>query len=168
MKPLRQGEMDVLCGLYAVANALRVCSGGALTANHLRVLFKAMVRDMGPEMARVLCSGSTDDDVARYLRVATALAKRKYGLSFRFRYRCFGRYETLHESVEKHLAQARQAVILSADRHLTVAVGVTANLWQLVDSDGYKYLHAVEGPITRQKPLLRAMPELEVFWVEGE
>lgn len=168
MKPLRQGEMDSLCGLYAVVNALRICSGGKLSQTNAQAVFKHMVRKLGPDLANIACSGSTDDDVKRYLRVALLFLEERYGMSLSFRYRRFASYPRLEAAMAEHLAEPERAVVVSADRHLTVVSAVHGTLWELRDSWGYKYLHCREGKVSRQKPLLRAMPELEVFFISPQ
>jgi len=165
MKPLRQGEMDSLCGLYAVVNALRLCSGGKLSQTHAQAVFRHMVKAVAPSLARLACSGSTDDDVKRYLRVALLFLEERYGIGLKFRYRTCASYERLKAVVEEHLAEPDRAVVVSADRHLTVISAVHGDVWELQDSWGYKYLHCIKGKVSRQKPMLRTMPELEVFLI---
>lgn len=163
MKPLRQGELDSLCGLYAVVNALRLCSATKLNGAALQAVFRNMLREMSDDLPRLSCSGSTDDDVKRYLRVAFHMLREKYSVDLTFRYREFSSYAKLEIAAAAHLAEPNSAMIISVDRHLTVVSAVHGCLWELHDSWGYKYLHCQDGKVTRQKPMLRALPELGVF-----
>lgn len=43
-KPLRQGEMDGLCGIYALVNAIRHLAGRRLSKEDEDNLFKELVR----------------------------------------------------------------------------------------------------------------------------
>lgn len=166
MKPLQQGDLDCLCALYAVVNAVRLCC--ALGPSQSQTIFKAIVKGVAKDLPRIASSGSTDDDVKHYLRIARQTLGDKYGLEIVYSYREFSSYKTMRSAVVNHLSKSGSAVLVSVDAHMTVATAVIGNLWEVKDSSGLKYVHCVGDGVTYKKPLLRAMPELTVFLVRGK
>lgn len=162
MKPLQQGELDSLCGMYAVVNAVRHCAGGGdFGHSRAQALFKRLLQDAGEKLPRLACSGSDEEDMERYLRVALALLWRHYKLALVFDTVTFRSMKAMREGLTGHLAKPHTAALVSVDYHMTVVMAVHGDVWELLDSYGYKYLHCAGGKIERRRPLLRAMPELE-------
>lgn len=168
MKPMQQGDLDCLCALYAVVNALRICSAGTLGPSQAQTVFKAIVKGVARELPRIASSGSTDDDVKCYLRIARRTLREKYGLEVTSCYREFPSYGKMRAAAIKHLSKPRTAVLMAVDAHMTVVTAINGNLWEVKDSSGLKYVHCVgNGGASYKKPLLCAIPELSVFLVTG-
>lgn len=165
MKPLQQGELDGLCGMYAVVNAVRHCAGSGFGHGRAQVLFKRLLEDAGDNLHRLACGGSDEDDINRYLRVALAMLWRHYKLALAFKAVSFRTHKSMGEVMAAHLAKPNTAVLIGVDQHVTVAVALDGDVWELRDSYGYKHLHCASGKVNRRKPLLRAMPELAVILV---
>lgn len=162
MKPLQQGELDDLCGMYAVINTVRACCGPSVS---LGMLFRRLVRDAGAKLPDIAAGGSDADDIERYLRVALAMLWRKYRMALMFNHVEFASLKAMKAGLVEHLAKPNTAALIGVDDHYTVVVSMDGDLWELRDSNGYKYLHCSAGKMRRKKPILHAMPERVVFMV---
>lgn len=162
MKPFQQGDLDSLCGMYAVVNAMRVCCGSHVS---LRLLFRRLVKDAAADISAILSHGSDADDMEKYLRVASGMLWRNYKLALVFKHVEFKSHKSMKVGMAEHLAKPCTAVLIGVDEHYTAVVSMEGDLWELRDSNGYKYLHCRAGKVKRKKPILRAMPEKSVFMV---
>ncbi|HEX2858586.1 MAG TPA: hypothetical protein VHP58_00015 [Alphaproteobacteria bacterium] len=168
MKPLRQGDIDSLCGLYAIINAIRTCStyAAAPSLSQARQLFGELIKHHEatfPTFARV---GMDVEQVEAALKFALKFCFEKYGLHISYRYVEFTGLKAMQAALEKHLDdQGRHAAIVAADAHSTVVTEVMGKLWRLCDSYRYEHLYCIgeQQRIQRCSGLLRARPELHTF-----
>lgn len=148
--PLRQGDLDGLCGVYAIINALRhLCP--ELSAARSQALFRMLVRSIAPRSpARAiakLSDGLTIGAVFRLTKLASAHAEQSCGCSISISLlaaRCHrGRpqrwplAQLWHELAT--VLSSRTAVILGlsgCQRHWSVAISISRRQLRLLDSDG--------------------------------
>lgn len=148
--PLRQGDLDGLCGVYAIINALRhLCP--ELGAARSQAMFRVLVRSIAPRSpARAIAKlndGLTIGAVFRLTRLAAAHAERHCGSSIsvsllagRCDRGCPLRWSLAHLwHVLATVLSSRSAVILGlsgSQRHWSVAISISRRQLRLVDSDG--------------------------------
>jgi hypothetical protein len=79
LKPLNQGDLDGLCGLYSIVNAvdhvLRI--GDAEHNRLLSDLFSNLCKSLGKKLPVVITEGLTTKELSELLEVATKWAVRK-------------------------------------------------------------------------------------------
>lgn len=120
MRPVKQGDLDALCGVYAIVNALEQLGvTGRRSVVHTQ-LFERLVLSLTPHQLRSsLVSGLEADDLLYASRKAFRWLRRVHGIDLRIR-RPFEEREFVSESdyVEVLRAQSatwRRAVIIGFD-----------------------------------------------------
>jgi hypothetical protein len=149
--PLYQGDLDGLCGAYAILNAvswlvgqrkpMRATSQGVLFA----YLLNAIDEDGGT--LQTLVQGLALGTILRMLQVARQLVKAEHGLEIAIHRPFLGQKKV---SLTSYVAEIRQrahfgniAYLIGIDgrvSHWTVCVGATAQTLRLRDSNGLQRL----------------------------
>lgn len=157
--PLQQGELDGLCGLYAIINAMRlaVCFHQPLTDAQTDKLFAAGVTwlDRRSLLAAVVRSGMSQRvwrELMAYL--ATRLPKdmsRAVGFQPLIKTGAATSLTTAYQHVFAALERGWPVLALISDSydHFTVINGVTATRLLLFDSYGYHWLNRQSCTLTR-------------------
>src|SRR4051812_48417580 len=87
IKPFRQGDLDALCGVYAVVNALRYTLRQRLSPQEYFFLFIYLM--MGLERAQGASASTTDglgtEEIANLLRRSRRYLKKTFNVSLRVR-----------------------------------------------------------------------------------
>ena len=148
IEPFRQGELDSLCGIYAVLNALTaLCPDfdGELGA----VIFRKMVKVLGTTADRPLAAlhvGMSQDLVQAMLDVGCREVERVLDVKIRSRpFPTFDEHPTLGalwSCLQGELSHKQVAIlgVSGADEHWTVAYAVTDKVIRLVDSQNWSVL----------------------------
>jgi hypothetical protein len=172
LRPYKQGELDALCGVYAVVNGVRV-----VTAPHLHLPRSAAVdlfaeltsKAVGRKFLReAIVEGMTPKDLAPLLDRAQIWLRKNYDICLHVE-QPFPRGSTVSRlslyRVLEHLEVPGAAAIVSTRVHWTVAVSATERRLYLLDSNGRRYLRLQQdddggaGPIwSRGTFLLSAEP----------
>lgn len=135
--PLRQGDQDGLCGIYAIINALTLVIPKQMTKRAQERLFKtlAMACDAWPF---VLWNGTTTDQVKTMLRAAQAEHDFTWGQAFARTK--FVTFDDFAAALEDHVSE-RAVAIISIERpsaHWSVVKDVTPRALLLQDSSGLR------------------------------
>ena len=146
-KPFEQGDLDGLCGVYAVVNATRLAAHPhrRLPAARCYELFAALLAELAGEgrLRGFVTRGLGGRVLARLLRRAGRWLRKRHGLALEVR-RPFrkqdepGPEECLRVLAE-HLACPGTAVIVGSDEHWTVVRAVTSKRLLLADSGGRRH-----------------------------
>ena len=170
LRPYRQGELDALCALYAVVNAVRL-----LAQPHQRMsraacveLFASLVGSLAARgrLQRVLTEGSGCKIVARALTQADRWLGKQYDLGLRS-HRPFRRRKD-HDRTDaarilaEHLAQPGQAAIVATPEHWTVATAMIGRRLQLFDSSGRSFMRSTSQGEVIERLWLKATFLLQV------
>ena len=138
-----QGDLDLLCGLYAVVNAVRHTLGpcAPFRGRDCLWLFGQLVERLNKEklLARSLVRGMTARQVSLLLHESRGLVAARYGVTFdvvrpRVRVR---RVPQLKRFVRRALARPGTAVLMRFTDHWSVVRRVTPVSLRLLDSAGY-------------------------------
>jgi hypothetical protein len=146
-EPLEQGDLDGLCGVYAVVNATRLAAHPhrRLPPRDCYELFAALLAELagrGPA-ARLRDPRARRPRHGPAAAQARTLAAQRHGLALEVS-RPFakrdqpGPDECLRVLAE-HLARPGTAAIVGSDEHWTVVRGVTPKRLLLADSNGRRY-----------------------------
>jgi hypothetical protein len=145
MRPYRQGELDNLCGVYCVVNAVRLAARPhrRLRRSTSTALFAVLVRELDERhrLRKVLTSGMGPRLVARLLRGAGQWLEDEHGLRLQVK-RSFGKRDAPEHCLERlatHLKEPGTAAIVATAEHWTVAQAVGAKRLWLFDSNGRVY-----------------------------
>src|SRR5215217_8060475 len=153
-KPFEQGDLDGLCGVYAVVNAARLAAHPhrRLPAAECRELFAALLAELAEEgrLRGFVAHGLGTRVLARLLRRAGRWLRKRHGLALEVR-RPFAKHdehgpEACLQTLAGHLARPGTAAIVGSDEHWTVVRAVTPRRLLLADSDGRRHLAAVVAP----------------------
>lgn len=142
-RPFNQGDLDGLCGVYAVINAVD-CLCGPLSASEARYLFKHIVRYLNTRVviAERLSEGFTQPEIAGVLK---HIVCRRYSIR---------RYKPFHlrpdvglddywYSLQAAFDQSPSVALIGMSgrhHHWTLVKRVTAKTLILKDSSGLRYL----------------------------
>jgi hypothetical protein len=173
-KPLEQGDLDGLCGVYAVVNATRLATHPhrRLRAADCADLFAALLAELADEgrLRGFVAAGLGPRVLARLLRKADRWLRRRHGLALEVR-RPFRKAdepspERCLRALAEHLARSGTAAIVGSDEHWTVIRGVTPKRLLLADSNGRQYFataRTLEGAGTNSasRPWLPGMVLLQ-------
>ena len=143
-RPLRQGELDGLCGVYAVVNALRYLSA-EINVHRAQDLFTAMMqareRLSQPHALLFVTGGLSCTALLPLLKCAIAHAKSKWDLDFeieRLRHSNRRGLRGLWAYLQSAVAADGVAIVAFQGRqhHWSVVVEVSRRQMRLHDSDG--------------------------------
>lgn len=156
---LKQGDLDGLCGPYAILNAIRTASARhKVRSSRLEAIlnnddvaneiFLRMMQNVaGRSIADPVFWGIGTGRLMRLLGVTAKLLERNYGLCLSVR-RPFSRQRPVHphkilRKIDDHLKTAGAAVIIGSRSpwdHWTAVKGVARTRMLLADSGGYHYV----------------------------
>lgn len=147
--PMQQGELDKLCGIYAVINAIRLAAEASTPLNMpaCRTLFAAGVEFM---TSLELLDEAAVDGISHkhWRRLVKRLIKSASDDRFEFSIERPARsdWTSVHHAfawIDESLAQGK-AVLLALDgklKHYTVVAGSTPHALLLFDSTGLQFVH---------------------------
>jgi hypothetical protein len=149
-RPFRQGDLDGLCGAYAVVNAVRLAAlpRRRLTRPACATLLAALVDELA-EAGRLrdrVTSGMGRGSLARLLRRAKVWLDVEFGLALEVRrpFRKGGNpeAEACLRLLAGHLGQSGTAAIVGTETHWTVVSAVRGERLLLADSHDRRYFVA--------------------------
>jgi len=179
-RPFEQGDLDGLCGVYAVVNATRLAAHPhrRLRAADCHELFAALLAELAGEgrLRGFVAAGLGTRVMARLLRRAERWLRKRHGLALEVR-RPFAKRdqpepEECLRVLTEHLARPGTAAIVGSDEHWTVVRAVTPKRLLLADSDGRRHFAAavipdVTGTGSGSRPWLPGMILLQACLSEG-
>jgi hypothetical protein len=179
-KPFEQGDLDGLCGVYTVVNAVRLATHPhrRLRVADCRELFAALLAELADEgrLRGFVAAGLGPRVLARLLRRAGRWLRKRHGLALEVR-RPFAKRdqpgpEKCLRALAEHLARPGTAAIVGSDEHWTVVRGVTPRRLLLADSDGRRHfatamVSAAAGSGSASRPWLPGMVLLEASLSEA-
>jgi hypothetical protein len=156
VRPYRQGELDSLCGVYCVVNAVRLAarSHRRLGRTTSTALFAVLVHQLDERgrLRKVVTSGMGTRLVARLLRSAGGWLQDEHELQLEVKRPLRKRDAPGHclELLAAHLEEPGTAAIVATEEHWTVAQAVGSKRLQLFDSNGRVYFrlmvaHGADG-----------------------
>ena len=173
-KPFEQGDLDGLCGVYAVVNATRLAAHPhrRLRAADCYDLFAALLAELADEgrLRGFVAAGLGGRVMARLLRRADRWLRKRHGLvlevSRPFAKRDQPEPDACLRVLTGHLARPGTAAIVGSDEHWTVVRGVTPKRLLLADSDGRRHfavtmMSETAGTGSASRPWLPGMLLLE-------
>ena len=150
LRPFHQGELDGLCGVYAVINAVRALCP-ELTADDAAWIFGSLISVLakaGTDAVEATTYGIERAEVGRLLRWTRAHVLDEYGVGLTVRrlprpLRHQVGLATLWQALARAITPSSVAVLGLAGRqsHWTVAIGVTPRQIRLFDSCKMRVLH---------------------------
>lgn len=169
LAPYRQGELDGLCGLYSVVNAIRFAiytlhanarsrARAQLDEQEAELLLAHLVEHLTMRQggARFFSEGVGQGEMSMLLRAADRwLCSRR---SVRLWFKCplrrrRTRKNILLRLIADHLSRPGTAAIIAGNdhwRHWTVATKVTRSRLILFDSEGDEFIFIASGPRKRR------------------
>jgi len=158
IRPLQQGDLDNLCGVYAIINALRLASSPT-------IMGKSVEQDLLSRGIRVLLEREILGSALRYglgrkrfLRLSRTIVKKAFQLTgLKFRMTTFaGEDAAAEDFLRQELAAGRPVClrISGAIDHYTVASGITQTRLNLFDSDRLSWVK--RSSFCRAAPLVSA------------
>lgn len=150
-KPFEQGDLDGLCGVYAVVNAARLAAHPhrRLPAAECRELFAVLLAELADEgrLRGFVAHGLGNRVLARLLRRTDRWLRKRNGLALEVRRPFAERGEPGPEAclrvLAEHLARPGAAAIVGSDEHWMVVRAVTPKRLLLADSNGRRHFAAV-------------------------
>lgn len=159
LQPLMQGDLDGLCGLYSLLNAVQwalySCSRGGARTRHLpkllseaeqQALFDTLVTALGKRrpLATFFTGGIHAFELTRLLRVSREWLSihRKADLVFRrpfYRQRTIATRRVLAR-LREHLAVPGSAAIIDVEAHWTVVRRAAKRRVRVLDSGGWMFM----------------------------
>ena len=142
-RPYRQGDLDGLCGVYSVINALRALCP-ELTRKHCASLFKLLVgclkgRSKAP--LDVVSSGMSRHTLLHLLNVAIAFVWRRFGVAVKAR-RLPKPVRTTHRLVRLWRTLSN---LLSPNRVVIIGVEGRISHWTVATRIGPKHLFVLDS-----------------------
>jgi hypothetical protein len=144
--PFLQGDLDGLCGLYAIVNACRYLYGSSLTESVGRELFDVLVRDLATHERRPLntiAGGIRPRTLQRLIPTAQAFLYDRFSICIKAErlVRLPRPPRTLSaawRTLTDRFASGSIAILslMGAKDHWTVAISITPTRLVLLDSDG--------------------------------
>ncbi len=153
-RPFEQGDLDGLCGVYAVVNATRLAARPhrRLSAADCADLFAALLAELADEgrLRGFVAAGLGPRVMNRLLRKAGRWLRKRHGLALEvsrpFAKRGQPEPEECLRVLAGHLARPGTAAIVGSDEHWTVVRAVTPRRLLLADSAGRRHLAAAVSP----------------------
>ena len=145
-----QGNLDGLCGVYAVVNSVRNLSPKRLNGEDERKLFRQLIAKLGEEdrLADALCNGMTVQPLGRLIDSASEFLRgnRGHRLSRQLAFRQTPEgLQQFWELISSHLSDhGPGSVILGLGGkhdHWTCISTMSEHTITLIDSDGIRRLH---------------------------
>lgn len=165
-RPFKQGDLDALCGVYSIVNAVRaLCPEvGRAAATELFDHLMRSLRKVGANAATAVGGGIYHQEVARLARHATAYVGKHHGVALALepmpKPKLTGRDLTgFWHTLSQTLTPERVAILALDGRHdhWTVAVAATRTRLLLFDSVGMRWLrrsHCAVGRASRRVTII--------------
>jgi hypothetical protein len=162
LKPFRQGELDGLCGIYAIVNAMRLAASGAdLNNKAWRRLFAALMAEADDVVgaAAMASYGLDTRPLGKLLKFAAKNLSIEHGLEI-----AVSRVAKKQDRVDKpQLLQLltsisqepRSAALIAVTgrmNHWTVLKSVARTSLELFDSDGYARVKLTNFVLPKEPP----------------
>jgi hypothetical protein len=173
-RPFEQGDLDGLCGVYAIVNAVRLAAQPhhRLRVADCRELFAVLLAELADEgrLRGFVTHGLGSRVLARLLRRAERWLRTQHGLTLEvhrpFRKQDQPEFDECLRVLTEHLERLGTAAIVGSDEHWTVIRGVTAKRLLLADSDGRRHfatatVSEAAGSNAASRPCLLGMVLLE-------
>ena len=172
-RPRQQGDIDGLCGFYAIINALRLAFQpfGGLSVQHEKLIWRSIVRaaDRKWRFATVFLGGTHTYQFLDLARYAAKAAYRLTGKKVLLKPLLRRDVEACARSVDTVIAalkaKGHTSILAGLDSkelsHWTVITGVSRSTLRVLDSDGFHYLK-LEGCRLDQRPRPKGNPR---YWV---
>ena len=179
-RPFEQGDLDGLCGVYAVVNATRLAAHPhhRLRAADCYGLFAALLAELAHEgrLRGFVATGLGPRVMNRLLRRADRWLRKRHGLALEvsrpFAKRDQPGSEECLRVLAEHLARPGTAAIVGSDEHWTVVRADTPKRLLLADSDGRRHFAVATisegvGTGSASRPWLPGMLLLEASLSEA-
>jgi hypothetical protein len=169
--PWQQGDLDGLCGVYTIINAVHyLCAGcgSAYAADLFRVLIKALRRRDAAHAATVVHRGIDGRTLRRLLTVATQYASLHLGVALEIsklpKRRTHWSLASLWHALDQELAAGRVAILGLGGRHhhWTLAVSITARRLVVFDSDKLRHIRRRSCTVGQARTRISVRPELVI------
>ncbi|MEH6717684.1 MAG: hypothetical protein V7704_02285 [Aurantimonas endophytica] len=164
--PLQQGDLDGLCGVYAVINAVRVLCP-EVDMSVARALFQELIEalyDEPVDAVEVLLRGMEEDTLSALLKVTRRFLKRELDIRigarpFKFRSER-PKLDDLWSSLRREIDDGAVAIIGLTGKHghWTVGYRMTKAAIRLVDSDDLCVLLRSRCTVNQRKAVHRLTP----------
>ncbi len=144
ISPLQQGDLDQLCGVYAIINALRLAAGP--TRIEKRVEKDLLFRGVRLLLEREILGSTLRHGMGtkKFIKLSRAMVKKASHLTeLKFRIKTFCEVEaTAEEFLREELLADRPvcARITGSIDHYTVLSGISQTTLDLFDSDGLSWI----------------------------
>ena len=160
-----QGDLDALCGIYAIINAVQICRPRLKRGEFFADLFDDLIKAAAPRASTFLLYGTGVADVARLLEAAKQSVKRRLTLCMSYS-RPFrngppkSSPEYLH-LVGQHVAGDNCACVIALSHHhfryhWTAVQAVTKRSLRIVDSCDHQLIRRaslkIAGPGQIKQP----------------
>ena len=147
-----QGELDNLCGLYAVINGLRhaIQPERRLSGHDYLWLFQELIHKLAEsnELDDVISNGFSRKQVDTLLKASQTIALERWGqfveVERPFRKERPPRKASVVEAIRQHQRKRGRSVILQFSEHWSVVKRVTETRFDLLDSYEYRRLRIDE------------------------
>jgi len=151
MKPLRQGHLDCLCGLYSIINAIKTAHPNSryFSKEDELALYRQLVEHLENKgiLGAALTEGLSSHDLSRLLNQTRSWLSQEHGLLLERRKPFHSQpsisFKQLIDALTKHTAQSNAAVIINIENrhfnHWTVVQYVTSKRLVVMDSDGHHW-----------------------------
>ena len=142
-----QGELDYLCGLYAVINAVRHTIGPVrrFGGSECLWLFDELVGELARRrlLAPTMMMGMNQRHVGVLLRTSQAVIASQFGFSFSVRKPFHRRSQVSRRHIMATIRQHQNAgaVLIGLGMHWSVVEAVTPAGLRLLDSFKYRHVH---------------------------
>ena len=144
IEPYRQGNLDALCSLYALINAIRLAHDGQLTVHAEKRLFRLGLEFL--HTRRILRVVATNGLAApQFVAMAHHLASHAKATPIRIITYKGGRSASLRHALQWVTAQLKKGrpvlvELKGAYNHYSVVVGINERSLDLFDSIGYRWI----------------------------
>jgi hypothetical protein len=165
-RAMRQGELDGLCGIYAIINAARYLLP-QLHARECEKLFRKLVSCLEKRLKRPLravADGIGFGVLTKLAKRAARFVKRRFGVKLKARSlkarRKHRTVEGLCSALAERTKQGCVAIIgiAGAEEHWCVVYKVTGRSLSVLDSSGRAYLRRTRCTMSRTKDRYRLHP----------
>jgi hypothetical protein len=151
-EPLTQGDLDGLCGVYVIINAMRrLCPEvGKTDCERLFTVMMKSLRKHDAGQRSIATSGLHLEQVLDLSRVVCSDLQKRYGIDLRFsvpkNQPKRANVDVVWRLLNERLSITRVAILGMQGKcdHWTLAVSATNNLIRLADSDGMKVLRRAD------------------------
>jgi hypothetical protein len=174
LRPFRQGQLDSLCGVYSVVNAVRLVmqQHQRMTNAQSGALFATLIADLAAKdlLEAVVANGAGLGGVARCVRHARMWLREEYGVELAVERPFTGQRRNWPTPpltiLRDHLQEPGRAAIVCTFFHWTVAHAVSRSTLRIFDSSGGSALRVTPIDETTCEPLF--LPGTFLLSVAGQ